>query len=113
MAKLRRIIRKVPVRTGDYFDEKVWPVQIALVVLGGFSMGATAAYMPLAGVPWYENGITYLVLIPLLVAGFMVAFQFVQQQWLRRSMQLSIVLATIIHVLIVVQLKETILRSLF
>lgn len=110
MAKLRRIIRKVPTKGGDYFDEKIWPVQITLVVFGAFSMGVSAAYMPFFGVPWYRSALTFVILIPLLVAGFMVAFHFVQQQWLRRSMQLSIVLAAIIHVAIVVQLKETILR---
>ena len=113
MAKLRRIIRKVPARRGDYFDEKIWPVQIALVVLGAFSMGVSAAYLSFREAPWYENALTYLVLIPLLVVGFMVAFHFIQQQWLRRSMQLSIVLAAIIHVALVVQLKETILKGLF
>ncbi len=113
MAKLRRVIRKVPARRGDYFDEKTWPVQIALVVLGAFSMGVSAAYLKFSQSPWYENALTYLVLIPLLVGGFMVAFHFIQQEWLRRSMQLSIVLAAIIHVAIVVQLKETILLALF
>ncbi|MCE9528925.1 MAG: hypothetical protein K8R36_23005 [Planctomycetales bacterium] len=113
MAKLRRVIRKVPARRGDYFDEKIWPVQIALIVLGAFSMGVSAAYLKFSESPWYENALTYLVLIPLIVAVCMVAFHFIQQQWLRRSMQLSIVLAAIIHVALVVQLKETILKSFF
>src|SRR6185295_20271082 len=87
--------------------------QIGLVVLGAFSMGVSAAYKRFSGVPWYDNALTYLVLIPLLVAGFMVAFHFVREQWLRRSMQLSIVLAAIFHVALIVPLKETILSALF
>src|SRR5436190_21037320 len=113
MAKLRRVIRKVPTKRGDFFDEQMWPVQIGLVVLGAFSMGVSAAYLQFSGVPWYLNALTYLVLIPLLVGGFMLAFHFIQEQWLRRSMQLSIVLAAIIHVAMVVPLKESILHALF
>jgi hypothetical protein len=113
MAKLRRVIRKVPSKRGDFFDEHTWPVQIGLVVLGAFSMGVSAAYKQFSGVPWYDNALTYLILIPLLVAGFMLAFHFVREQWLRRSMQLSIVLAAIFHVALIVPLKETILSALF
>ncbi len=113
MAKLRRVIRKIPARRGTYFDEKIWPVQIGLVVLGAFSMGVSAAYKQFSNVPWYDNALTYLILIPLLVAGFMAAFHFVQEQWLRRSMQLSIVLAAILHVALIVPLKQTILNVLF
>jgi hypothetical protein len=113
MAKLRRVIRKAPAGRGDYFDEKIWPVQIGLVVLGAFSMGVSAAYKKFSDVPWHDNALTYLILIPVLVAALMVAFHFVQQQWLRRSMQLSIVLATILHVALIVPLKQTILTALF
>ena len=46
---------------------------IALVVLGAFSMGVSAAYLKFSESPWYENALTYLVLIPLIVAACMIA----------------------------------------
>lgn len=107
MAKLRRVVRKVPRRVGAYFDEQLWPIYIALVVLGGFSMGVSAAYLRFSGVPWYANAWTSLIGIPLVVAAFMVGFRLVDNRMVRRSMQLSVVLCAILHVALVVQLIET------
>src|SRR5687767_16040649 len=93
MAKLRRVIRKVPpAASGDYLDEHLWPTIIALVVLGGFLMGISAAYLKFSGTPWYANAITSLIAIPILIAIFIIAFRYVDNRALRRSMQLSIVL---------------------
>jgi hypothetical protein len=107
MAKLRRIIRKVNIAVGDSFDEQIWPVYIALVVLGGFLMGISAAYLKFSNTPWYANAITSLVAIPLVVGGFMVAFSFIDNRTIRRSMQFSIVLCAILHVALVVQMLQT------
>jgi hypothetical protein len=111
MAKIRRVVRKVAAKSGDYFDEHLWPVYIALVVLGGFLMGISAAYLQFSGVPWYANAWTSLVLIPLVVVGFMAAFRLVDNRLVRRSMQLSVVLCSILHVALVVQMVETQLFS--
>src|SRR5688500_17175490 len=111
MAKIRRVIRKVATTSGDYFDEHLWPVYIALVVLGGFLMGLSAAYLKFSGVPWYANAWTSLILIPLVVIGFMAAFRLVDNRLVRRSMQLSVVVCAILHVAMVVQMLETKLFS--
>src|SRR4029450_3274749 len=107
MAKIRRVIRKVQEGRGEYLDEHLWPVNIALVVLGGFLMGVSAAYPPFAGVPWHQTAWTSLVGIPLAVAAFMVAFRYIDNRLVRRSLQLSVVLCAILHVALVVQLVET------
>ena len=107
MAKIRRVIRKVQEGRGEYFDEHLWPVYIALVVLGGFLMGVSAAYLPLAGAPWYATAWTSLLAIPLVVAAFMVAFRYIDNRLVRRSLQLSVVICAILHVALVVQLVET------
>lgn len=107
MAKIRRIIRKAAATSGDYFDEKIWPVYIALVVLGAFLMGVSAAYLRYSGVPWYANAITSLVGIPLIVAGFLIAFRYIDNRLVRRSMQLAVVASAIVHLVMVVQMIET------
>src|SRR5688500_11262110 len=88
MAKARRVVRKVPPSGGRYFDEQLWPIYIALVVLGGFLMGVSAAYLPLAGVPWYRTAWPSLIAIPLVVAAAMVAFAMIDNRLVRRSLQL-------------------------
>src|SRR5262245_51206177 len=98
MARIRRIVRKVPPPGGRYFDEQLWPIYIALVVLGGFLMGVSAAYLPLAGVAWYRTAWPSLVGVPLVVAAAMFAFRLIDNRLVRRSLQLSIVLCAILHV---------------
>jgi hypothetical protein len=107
MAKIRRILRKVESRGDRFFDEQLWPVNIAVVVLGGFLMGVAAAYGRFSGVPWYLNAWLALVSIPICVAAVLVAFQYIDNRMVRRSLQLSIVVAAILHVAMIVQLVET------
>lgn len=107
MAKIRRVIRKVQKAGGEYFDEQIWPIYIALVVLGAFLMGISAAYLKFSGVPWYASAWTSLISIPLIVGGFMLAFRLVDNRLVRRSMQLSVVVCSILHVLLVVQMIQT------
>lgn len=111
MAKIRRVVRKVQTSGGDYFDEHLWPVFIALVVLGGFLMGISAAYLKFTDTPWYANAVTSLILIPLVIALFMFGFCYIDNRLVRRSMQLSVVLCAILHVALIVQMLETKLFS--
>src|SRR5262245_29568410 len=107
MAKIRRVLRKVEQRGDRFFDEQLWPVNIALVVLGGFLIGVTAAYGRFTEVPWYLNAWLAVFTIPLCIGGAIVAFHYIDNRMVRRSLQLSVVLATILHVFIIVQLVET------
>ena len=68
MAKLRRIIRKLKPPQYQPIDEQLWPVIVALVVLGGFTVGALLAYLRFDDPRWYANAITWLV-VALLVTG--------------------------------------------
>ncbi len=113
MAKIRRVVRKVQASGGDYFDEHLWPVFIALVVLGGFLMGISAAYLKFSDTPWYANALTSLILIPVVIAAFMFAFCYVDNRVVRRSMQLSVVLCGILHIALVIQMLETKIFSAF
>ena len=44
MAKIRRIIRKTKPPTESPVDEQMWPIILALFVLGGFMAGTVLAY---------------------------------------------------------------------
>ena len=111
MAKIRRVVRRVAQPQGDVFDEHLWPTYIALVVLGAFSMGVTAAYLKFRDTPWYANATLWLIVIPLVVVGFMLAFRLIDNRLFRRSMQFSIVVCVILHLGLVVQMLETTLFS--
>src|SRR5947208_3728330 len=98
MATIRRVVRKVSPSGGQYFDEQLWPIDIALVVLGSFLIGLALAYLPLIGAPWYATAWPSLIGIPILVAGSMAAFRWIDNRLFRRSLQLSIVLCAIVHI---------------
>src|SRR5438067_259344 len=111
MARIRRVVRKVPPSAAHYFDEQLWPIYIALVVLGGFLMGVTLAYQPLAGTVWYRTAWPSLIGIPLVMTAAMVLLARIDNRLFRRSIQLSLVLCAILHVGLVVQMIETQLFS--
>src|SRR4051794_24865572 len=111
MARIRRVVRKVPPSEAHYFDEQLWPVFIALVVLGAFLMGVSLAYLPLTGAAWYRTAWPSLIGIPVVVAVAMVLLSRIDNRLLRCSVQLSLVLCAILHIAMIVQMIETDLFS--
>ncbi len=108
MSKLKHVIRKSPpARRGDFFDESQWPVTIAMVILGAFLIGVTSNYVPLVGVTWYRSGAFLIAAIALVVTGFVVAFRYVDNRLIRRTMQFSAVMCALFHIVLVVYMQKT------
>ena len=55
MAKNRRIVRKYKPATRAIFDDYQWPVNMALIVLGGFLVGSILAYQRFDDPRWYAS----------------------------------------------------------
>ena len=107
MARNRHIIRKTqPVRY-QRIDDQLWPLVVAMVVLGGFLAGSVLAYLRLDDPRWFANAWTWLIAIPLIIAAALVALAWTGNRLLRRTMQLSIVLGVIIHVVMFLAAVET------
>src|SRR5687767_2127655 len=111
MAKIRRIIRKLDTPHNAALDEQAWPVNVALVVLGGFSIGASLAYLRFDDPRPWANAATYLLLVPLIVGGAIVAFRYISSKIFRRSMQLALVASAIVHLFIVILSAESVIFS--
>jgi len=107
MAKIRRIIRKLKPPQFRPLDEQLWPVIVALVLLGGFTMGALLAYLRFDDPRWYANALTWLVVATLLTAGAAAALTLVDNRNFRRSMQLAILLGLLFHGVLLVTSIET------
>jgi hypothetical protein len=106
MAKIRRIIRKLKPPRYQPLDEQLWPVIVALAMLGGFTMGTLAVYLRFDDPRWYANAITWLVVAALLYGGAAVTLTLVDNRAFRRSMQLAILLGLLVHaVLLVVSIE--------
>ena len=102
MAKIKRVLRKLNLRTETSFDEQLWPVNVALLVLGSFLVGIVLAYLRFDDPRWYANAWTSLALIPLIIGGAMIALQFVNNRVVRRAVQFSAVLSLLIHVVLLI-----------
>src|SRR5438445_6449183 len=98
MPTIRRVVRQTAPSGGPYFDEQLWPIDIALVVLGSFLIGLAIAYLPLSDAPWFATAWPSIIGIPMFVAGSMAAFRLIDNRLFRRSLQLSVVLCAILHV---------------
>jgi len=107
MARKRHIIRKTqPVRYRR-IDDQLWPLIVAMVVLGGFLAGSVLAYLRLDDPRWFANAWTWMLVIPLVIAASLVALAWTGNRLLRRTMQLSIILGVIFHVVLIIISVET------
>ncbi|MCO6454758.1 MAG: hypothetical protein J5I93_05605, partial [Pirellulaceae bacterium] len=111
MAKIRRVIRKVSAERPQGFDEQLWPVDVALIVLGGFLIGVNLAYLRFDDSRWYANSVTWLIATPLLVLGTMGILRLVSSRVVRRGMQLAMVVSVAIHVLFLVSMINIVIFS--
>src|SRR5436189_5075099 len=107
MAKIRRVVRKVEPTAAHYFDEQLWPIQIALVVLGGFLMGVSLAQLPLSGVAWYRTAWPSLIVIPLVIGAAMVAMAHIGNRAVRLSRLLAHLLCASLDLALVVSMTRT------
>ena len=102
MAKSRRIIRKVPKAQDTAFDDQMWPVDVALIILGAFLAGAVLAYLRFDTFNVFTNAITYLLLIPMVVGGSMVGLRYVGNRLVRRTMQLALIISVMVHLIFLI-----------
>jgi len=109
MAKNRRIVRKYKPATRATFDDYQWPVNMALVVLGGFLVGSILAYQRFDDPRWYASPWISMLLVGMLIFSSMLTLGYTANRVLRRTMQFSIVICAILHLLLLVlSLENTI-----
>ena len=107
MTRTRRIIRKTHPARQQRVDDQLWPLVVAFCVLGGFLLGTVLAYLRIDDPRWYANAWTYLLAIPLVIAAALIALVSTGNRWLRRTMQLALVLGIVFHVILFIMAIET------
>jgi hypothetical protein len=102
-------VRKYKVAKRSTFDDLRWPVNMALVVLGGFLVGGILAYQRPDDPRWYASPWVSIILVGLLICSSMLTLSYTPNRLLRRTMQFSIVICAILHlVLLVISLENSI-----
>jgi len=97
MAEKRRIVRKVKPPVENSFDDQLWPVVAALVIMGAFSVGLIASYFSFKEENLWLNAWTWIAVVPVVVGGLIALVAVIPNRSWRRAVQLSTVLSIILH----------------
>lgn len=101
MAKIRRKIQRVQ-RSGYHtFDEELWPVNVALVVLAGFVAGAIIAVSRFDDPRFFHNGWFRITSLALTTGALIWAASKLPTRSFRRTMQFATVLAILAHLVLI------------
>ena len=102
-----KIVRRYVPRTRLVFDEQQWPVNIALVVLGGFLIGGIFAYQPFdPEAAWYASPWVSLLIVLLLICTSILTFHYIDNKKFKRTMQFSVIVCAIIHLMMLIYALE-------
>ncbi|REK15837.1 MAG: hypothetical protein DWQ37_08450 [Planctomycetota bacterium] len=102
--------RRERARPSQAFDDRLWPVVVALLVLAGFGGAGIIAVANFEDPRWWANGWTYLgslAIVTLLLVGALSRVKRVQ-----RGLQLAAVLSLILHILLFLSLNQYRLMAL-
>jgi hypothetical protein len=105
MAKrIRRVIRKIQPAYAMALDEQLWPINVTLLVLGGFATGVLLALgNPTTDVLWLNAWMWIAMTWTAILTGTWVAWQY--GGLMARRTQLSLVIALIIFVALLVSFR--------
>lgn len=93
---MKRTVQKITPQRTSSFDQQIWPVIVALTVLCGISVGAI---LTLLNGPWMWCS---LLILPAFSALALFLLFYLDDSFLRRSLQLAIILSLAVHMLILV-----------
>ena len=103
-----KIVRRYIPRTRVVFDEQQWPVNIALVVLGGFLVGGIFAYQPFdPEAAWYASPCVSLAIVLHHICTSILTFRYIDNKKFKRTMQFSVIVCAIIHLGMLVYALES------
>lgn len=106
MARIRRVVKKLPPAAEQGFEDRLWPVNVSLLVLGSFLFGSAYAYLKSDAV-WWANRLTWMLVIPLGIAGLMIGLRFIGSRRMRRAVQLATVVSILVHVIFLIMSLES------
>ena len=106
MAK-QRIIRKTTPTGAPAFDERLWPIHVALLVLGSFQIGMILANLRFDDHRWYANAWLALLAVAAVIGGVMYAISHIDSRVLRRAVMFSLVLSLLSHQVVMLMLLKT------
>ena len=93
----KRVVRKIEPAQLITFDDQLWTINAALLVMAGFAAGAIVAVSSFDESSLISNGWARLASLAVSVGLLMGIASFLGQGWIRRSMQFAALVSLIIH----------------
>ncbi len=94
-----------------YFDDEVWPVQLSVAALGALLIGLCFVHRPTEGAAWLETAWPLVNTIGITTILAAIAVSFVDARWIRRPLQLALVLCVVLHAVLVAQMVHAKLET--
>ena len=107
----RTTVRRYVPRRRVVFDEQQWPVNIVLVVLGGFLIGGILAYQRFDDPRWYASPWLSLTLVLFLITTTIMTLRMIDNRKVKRTMQFSVVVCAIVHLVMLIYSVESMIFS--
>ena len=107
----RTTVRRYVPRKRVVFDEQQWPVNIVLVVLGGFLIGGIFAYQRFDDPRWYASPWLSLTLVLFLISTTIMTLRMIDNRKFKRTMQFSVVVCAIVHLVMLIYSVESMIFS--
>ena len=93
----RRVVRQIEVVRPANFDEQLWPVNLALLLLAGFVAGLIAAHSDFEAQDWLRNGWIHLGMLSLIVVALLISTAALSYR-VQRRMQFAVFCSLLLHV---------------
>jgi len=96
---------------GSVGRERMWPLDAALLALGGLVMYLAVDRLDFEDPRWQYNAGTYVLLIPTGVAGIAFVLHRVTGRFLQRSVQLGFLVSVFVHLLLLILAVNVVIFS--
>src|SRR6187401_1870372 len=101
---MHTIDKKSEPNASRYFDDETWPVQLSIAALGAMLVGLCFTQRPVDGAEWQHTAWPWVNGIGIATIAAVIAVSFVDVRFIRRPLQLSLVLCVMVHALLIVQM---------
>src|SRR5688500_13036785 len=97
MAAKQQVIRRVQHSAVADFDEQLWPINCALLVLAGFAAGIIVATSPFEGAVWFKSGHFRLAILGATLVALFAGTYWLHRKRSVRRMQLAVLFSLMLN----------------
>jgi len=113
MPKPRRVVHQIERKQGASFDDQMWPVNLALLILAGFTAGIILVKSNFSDHRIFYNGWVMLVGLGVSTTGLLCLAYFLNNHWLARRLQLAVLVSVMIHLALALYMNEAYMEHNF